>query len=217
MAGSFRSLILRALPCGAVAAVGLAAGESPERSFTFTVFAAERVEAIAYRPKPGMELESLSFYPTARSPHYRYEGSASFRLYRENEEWTEQTIPVGLSRALMVVTATKNSRPRLEVLDDSIARHPPGKLRILNRSGLLLSGTIGATRVALPDGADWCGSWGFSAVLSLHTNYRERSYRAWTETLIHEAGERVLVLLLPPYRQGALEVQSRILRELVSD
>ena len=58
---------------------------------------------------------------------------------------------------------------------------------------------------------------GRSASINLRTPFRDRTYQAYTETLLLQESDRALLLLLPPYHRGSLEVQSRVLTDSPRD
>ena len=105
---------------------------------------------------------------------------------------------------------------RVLILDDTAQRNKAGTLRILNLSGLELSGTINRGSVTLQDGADDFVRVGDSAVVNLRTPLHGRFYQAYAETLPIDHPGGAVLLLLPPYRRGSLEVQSRFLREALA-
>jgi hypothetical protein len=55
---------------------------------------------------------------------------------------------------------------------------------------------------------------GAAAAITLRTPFKERNYQAYAETIFPGAIGRTLLLLLPPYRRGSLEVQSRVLLDV---
>ena len=192
----------------------------PEVMIRFTVFSAEPVDGVGYIPKPDAPAMPLVFYPTARSPRYTYEGGNPLRFYlRANDEMTsataaEVTIPPGVRDGLLLFTpATVPGGPRYSVrlIDDGAGRHPSGAIAIVNLSGLPLRGTVGRTEMVLKDGLNPPVKIARSAPVMLRTMFRGRFYQSYAGIVELEAGERALLILLPPYRAGSLEVQSRLL------
>jgi hypothetical protein len=192
----------------------------PLRQFVFTVFSAEPVGRLMYVPRPEAAPLPLAFYPTARSPRYAYTGPETVQLFDAvtGAVVAEVSVPSAIRSALFIVSAidrpaATNLRYRVQVLDDGATQHPPGTLRILNLSGLPLSGTINGRPLTLKDGMNAPLRVGASAEVRLRTRFRDRSYQAYAETIALDDSGRALLLLLPPYRQGSLEMQSRVLRD----
>ncbi len=188
----------------------------PVRKITFTVFAAEPIEPVAYAPHPGAPPVPLVFFPTARSPRCLHAGPDTVRFYDSvtGDPVASVTVPPEIRTALFIFSvndATVSKRYRVQVVDDDLAQYPPGTLRILNLSGLQLTGMINRQPVTLREGLNRPLHAGTSASVILRTPFRDRSYQAYAETIPLGASGRALLLLLPPYRPGALEVQSRLL------
>ena len=191
---------------------------APERQVSFRVFSAQPIADLAYVPRPGSAPVSLAFYPTAHSPRYAYTGPASLQFIdaTTGAVAAEITVPPKIVTALFILSAleplaTRTVRYRVQVVDDSAERHPPGTLLILNFSGLELSGTINRRPVTLNGGLNAPIRMEMPAAIILRTPFKNRSYQAYADTISLEKSGRALLLLLPPYRQGSLEVQSRVL------
>jgi len=190
----------------------------PARHFTFTVFSAEPIEHLVYVPRPHAAPLPLAFYPTARSPGYRYAGPATVQLIDSGTGAVaaEINVPPAIRTALFILSASDSPssaapRYRAQVVDDGVGEHPPGTLLVLNLSGLPLSGSINQRPVTLAEGKNVPIRVGASASVNLRTPFRDRSFQAYAETIALGDSGRALLLLLPPYRQGSLEVQSRVL------
>jgi hypothetical protein len=106
---------------------------------------------------------------------------------------------------------TTGPRYQVYVLDDAAARQAPGSVEIINFSGLALSGTIDGKPATLLAGLNAAQTIGRSAALVLRTTSKARSYQAYAGTVELAKNERALLLLLPPFYKGSLEVQSRLL------
>ena len=116
-----------------------------------------------------------------------------------------------MRKVLLILVPDNAARPgaiqyRVLILDDTAQRNKAGTLRILNLSGLELSGTINRGSVTLQDGADEFIRVGDSAVVNLQTPFHGRFYQAYAETLPIDHPGGAVLLLLPPYRRGSLEV-----------
>jgi len=190
----------------------------PARHFTFTVFSPELIEHLVYVPHPNAAPLPLVFYPTARSCSYRYAGPETVQLFDSGTgaAAAKVSVPSEIHTALFVLAAigspaSATPRYRVQVVDDGVTHHPPGTLLILNLSGLQLAGTINQRHVTLAGGMNAPIRVGASAAVNLRTPFKGRSYQAYAETIPLSDSGRALLLLLPPYRQGSLEVQSRVL------
>lgn len=219
MAYSRRNLIVGLiswLVC--VTAVAAQTASSAARQVSFTVFSAQPVTQLAYRPRPGAVPVALDFYPTARSPQYTYNGPPALQIIESGtgSVVAEVMLPAGIRKALFIFSEvesapTRGVRYRVQVMDDSMQRHEAGTLLILNFSGLPLAGTLNGRPVILRKGFNEPMRVGDSAAIELRTPFKTRSYQAYAETLSAGKSGRALLLLLPPYRRGSLEVQSRVL------
>jgi hypothetical protein len=188
------------------------------RQLDFTVFSAEPINHLAFVPLPDAAPRRLVFYPTARSPHYHYAGPGALQFLDaiSGAVAAEVLLPPELRTGLLIFSAVPAPSPgapryRIRVVDDSAAAHPPGALRILNSSGLRLSGAINRRPVVLEEGANGPYRVGAAAAIELRTPFRAQSYQAYAATIALGPADRAVLLLLPPYRPGALEVQSRVL------
>ncbi|MDB6092497.1 MAG: hypothetical protein JWM32_59 [Verrucomicrobia bacterium] len=193
--------------------------EAETRSLTFAVFSADPIEGLAYRPHPKSPLKALQFYPTGRSPEYQLQGSARLILcdVATGSPRADVEIPPDLRRALLIVgpKSGKNSSRRLPVtlLDDARSAWSAGELKIINLSGLSLTGSAGPQSVALEPAATANLRVSGPANIKLRTEFSGRSYLACSETVSLKENERGLMILFPPYYPGSLEVQSRMLTD----
>ena len=209
------SLVI-ALATGLTVQAGSPSG--PERTVSFTVFCSEPTPTLAYIPYPDAATVPLAFYPTARSPQYSYGGPVPLQLFEmtTGRVVAEINFPAEVRTALLILTPDKTrpgetSRYQVRVVDDGTLTHAPGELLVLNISGLTLSGTINRRSVALQDGINAPIGVGESATINLRTRFKDRSYQAYADTIPLGPSGRALLLLLPPYHRGSLEVQSRVL------
>jgi hypothetical protein len=191
------------------------------RQLTFTVFAPEPIEGLAYTPQPGAPPLALAFYPTARSARHTYRGPAHLEFIdsASGRVRAEISLPARVKNALFILfpvaaTGSGAARYRILTLDDDPSHHEPSTLRILNLSGLELSGTVNRRQITLHADTDNPIRVDGAATIELRTQFRGRSYQAYAETIRFEPSGRGLLLLLPPYRPGALEVQSRVLLDV---
>lgn len=206
--------------CPLVTLVAAEPAEPVRPPVHFTVFSASPVAGLAYRPKPEGELHAVEFYPTARSPRYVYESAEPLRFFSTGEGAStvaaEVALPPEVTELLLLfaplVPRTEGGPLyRVYVLDDGAARRAGGTLAIVNFSGLELRGMVDGRAVMLREGLNAALSVGPSSQVELSVHFRGRSYRSYVDTIVREAGERALLILLPPFSPGSVEVQSRLL------
>lgn len=188
-------------------------------SLRFTVFSARPIADLAFVPRPNAPPQKVVFYPTARSPRYDYRGATPLRFVDASSGAVvaEATIPAEIHDGLLLFApvpaagGTVGMRYHVSVLDDGSARHGPGGLAVINLSGLALTGTIGTTSVTLKPGLNPTIPVGRSAKVILKTEAKNRSYQSYADTVELARNQRALLILFPPFYQGSLEVQSRLL------
>jgi hypothetical protein len=190
----------------------------PERRLRFTVFSPRPATGLVYTPQLAQPPAPLVFYPTARSPRYPYRGvmPLRFRDAKNNMVVAEATIPPEITDALLLLVPiepapTTGLRYQVYVLDDAATRQAPGSLAIINFSGFALNGTIDGKPATLQAGLNAVQPVGKSAAVALRAMFKARSYQAYAGTVELAKKERALLLLLPPFYKGSLEVQSRLL------
>ena len=189
---------------------------APQSAVYFTVFAAAKMPDLIYSPAAESEPVILRFYPTARSPHYEYRGPMPlvFLDSKTGAQIAAVEIPKGVSDALLLFvddSAGSPKRYRVYVLDDSSERREPGRLALVNFSGIALSGTANGREFVLRAGLNPGIEIGRSAMIALRTSLRGRTYQAYTGTVELASDERALLILFPPFYPGSVEVQSRLL------
>ena len=188
----------------------------------FTVFSPEPLTGLSYRPRPDRAPEPLVFYPTARSPDYAYAGPSRLELLvgQDAKHAGEVVLPKGVHRLLLIVTPRPgpNGARRLHVtwVSDGSASHPAGTLRLINDSGIRLTGLLGQRSVSMESGADRLIPAESGTDINLRAQVKGRSYQACSLAIRVPPAERALLLLLPPYQRGAVEVQWRLLVDKVS-
>ncbi len=184
----------------------------------FAVFSSKPITDIAFAPRPNAAPQPVAFYPTARSPRYEYRGPMPVRFIDPTSKAViaEATIPPEIHDALLLFSPAPGGggsplKFQISVLDDSAVRHGAGGLAVINLSGLVLTGTVNNTAVTLKPGLNPTLPVGRSAKIVFHTMLKNRSYQAYADTVPLAAKERALLILFPPFYQGSLEVQSRLL------
>lgn len=193
---------------------------APSQVVHFTVFSPRPVTDVAYVPRANAAPQPVKFQPTARSVRYEYRGAMPLRFLDPDtrEVVAEATIPAGLQDALLLFSplpagagAGGKLRYQVAVLDDGTARHGPGGLAVINLSGLSLSGTVNSQKVELRAGLNPTLAVGQSAKIRLTTVFKQKTYQSYAGTVTLGRNERALLILFPPFYEGALEVQSRLL------
>jgi len=191
---------------------------APEQRVRFTVFSSRPAEGLAYVARTGQPAAPVTLYPTARSPRYEWRGVMPLRLLdaKTGAVLAEATVPPAITEALLLLVPLSPApatglRYQVYVLDDTAARLAPGRLAIINLSGLALAGTLGEQPVALAAGLNSAQPVNRATSLVLRTTLKGRSFQSYTGTLDLAKNERALLLLLPPFYKGSLEVQSRLL------
>jgi hypothetical protein len=140
---------------------------------------------------------------------------------KTNTVVAEVTVPREISTALILLVPLDPApaaglRYQTYVLDDTTARQSAGTLAIINFSGLELAGTCDGKPLALTAGLNAATPLGRSTALTLRTTLKNRTYQAYAGNVELGKNERALLLLLPPFYRGSLEVQSRLLIDAAS-
>jgi hypothetical protein len=193
----------------------------------FTVFSAKPIPELGFVPRQGVAAQKVTFSPTARSPRYEFSGAMPVRFVDliSGAVVAEANIPAGIRDALLLFTpvesagasATAASKGaaglayQVAVLDDGATRHGPGGLAIINLSGLTLSGSVNKETVTLKTGLNPTIAVGKAAKISLTTIFKQKTYHAYAGEVKLGPTDRALLILFPPFYQGGLEVQSRLL------
>lgn len=193
------------------------AQQSGQIKIRFAVFSAQPVEGLAFISPTG-SLVPLKFDPFARSARHAYSGVSPVRFvdFATKAVVAEAVVPLGYREPLFLFSAlpagnTLGLRYKIAVLDDSAASLPPGHFVILNLSGLKLAGTFDKSVFEVNEGLNAPVPFAASATLTLYAVSRGTRVQSFVDTLKPVRSRRLLLLLLPPARKGALQVQSRAL------
>lgn len=225
MAKLFRYLITSAASLLACAHTVVAADSvAPERALKFTVFATQPIErdalSFAVREKAVMKFTPLLFFPSTRSPEYVYSGPATMLFHDSGtkEIVAQAELPEGIREALVIFVpvqpaASRGIRFNVFVLDDERSKSGGAGLDVVNFSGFELVGKIDRERVSLPKGFIGHYASGASAQVQFDVLFKGRAVRAYSDKIKSGAGRRALLLLLPPYYSGSLELQHRVLAD----
>ncbi len=207
-----------ALVCGG-RTLSAQVGGAPLITVRFSAFSVRPPSDVALALRPGAAPQKLVFHPNARSVRLEYRGTLPLRFVDPAAVGTvvaEVAVPPEIKEPLLLFMpsdpkAKATLRYQVAVLDDSIARHGPGGLVIVNLSGLALAGTVNAEAVTLRPGLNPPLAMGASGKVVLRTTFKERTYQSYAGTIALKRGERALLLLFPPFNPGGLEVQPRLL------
>ena len=186
-------------------------------SVRFTVFSARPIEGLAYVSTTGAKLP-LKFNPAARSTRHTYTGTSPLKFIdtATGAVVAEATVPADVREPLLLFIAqpadnSRGLRYQVAVMDDSIAKLGAGHLAILNLSGLKLAGTLDKVDLTVDEGLNAPVPFARSAKLTLFASVRGMRVQSYADVIKPPKSSRLLLILFPPARPGALEVQSRAL------
>ncbi|MBC7366141.1 MAG: hypothetical protein H7343_04900 [Undibacterium sp.] len=219
MAHAFRYLIIVLALALASAALSAAVPRSEPISVRFTVFSAHPIDGLGYRSATGATLP-LKFFPASRSARSAYNGPSPLNFVdaASGAVVAEAEVPAAIREPLLLFTTlpapdARGLRYQVAVIDDSVTKLPPGHLAVVNLSGLKLTGTMDKTTLTLDAGLNAPVPFAAGASLRLYAMSRGTRVQSFSDTLKTARSARLLILLLPPARKGALEVQSRALSD----
>lgn len=193
-----------------------------EQWVRFTLFSARPITDLAFAARTGDVPQPLVFFPTTRSPRYEYRGAMPLRFTdaTTGEVVAEARIPRDLRDVLLLVSPLE-ARPvaadgpplryRIAVLDESAARHGPGGLVIINLSGLVLEGKVGTESITLRAGLNPTLKVDGATNIAFRTHFKNRSYHSYSGMVELTPTQRALLILFPPFYEGSVEVQPRLL------
>jgi len=232
MAYVFRYLIL--ISCAWLSAPWLLAQTTgPERFITlrFTAHAVSSLpELVLFEPKTNDMARAITFYTSARSPVYDYVGTNPVVFFNEalpvnpgepmqRKMIAQAMVPESVTQPLFIFfknPAAENDAKAVPflvyVFDDSAANLPPGQISLINVSGLEFAGRFNDQVLPIKAGLTPHIILGRSAHIELRTQVAKRYYQSYASTQTLTARERALMLLLPPFNKGSVEVQVRILK-----
>jgi hypothetical protein len=205
--------------------------------FEFSVMAWERMRDVGYaqiktearsKPRPvaaDFEILPLRISSQGRSDLYRYEGPAPVRLVATSGEGdalratrmigaiTDQRIP---RQAMLMLGPAADDALTVTVLDDSPAAFPGQHVRVVNLAEEPIQGTIdGQTfRVDTTRATLAPRRVGENARIGVAFERQGRPIVVFDQSLRVGAEERVMLVFLPPFREGA-DVRVRVVRDQV--
>jgi hypothetical protein len=188
-------------------------------SVRFTVYAPRPIDGLSYLSTTGAKLP-LKFNPASRSTRHTYNGTSPLKFV-ETETGTvvaEAAVPPEMREPLLLFTELPAPGPRglryqVAVIDDSATKLGAGHLAILNLSGLKLTGTLDKTELTVDEGLNAPVPFARQARLTLFASARGTRVQSFSDTINPPKSSRLLLILFPPARKGALEVQSRALAD----
>lgn len=190
----------------------------------FTVFSGATLNGLGYvvhQPHGPDIITPVTFYPMSRSPIYDYRGESPLEFVNISTRQTVASVVLPREiRTPLLVFITKagvNGATAYDVIvvDDSLAAHGPHGVAILNLSGLVLTGTINKQNVQLTAGWNQPIEVRGSTKVQFRTEFKGRSYQSFADVIHVKEGERALLVFLPPFYKGALDVQCRVLLDVV--
>jgi hypothetical protein len=185
---------------------------------------------VLFLPKAGADSKSIRFFSSERSVIYTYTGANPVSFFSEEPSTDPQvpfvrkllgqaTVPEAITRPLFIffdnpaVSKNPQAEPYLVfVFDDSPSGLPSGSIVVLNISGFEFLAKINGQIMGIPAGVNAPIRVGRGASMELRTQFRQKYYQSYSSNVLLDAGERALILLLPPINPGSLEVQVRILK-----
>ena len=197
-----------------------AAAEAQSRVISFTVYSQKRLRGVFFRDSSGAEQE-LRFFSASRSRSYRTSASGFLQFYRKSDS-DEVALIARVEVASLPATAllvfspvAQNGGPTLyeiRALDDRVDAFPIQHLRILNVSGLDLRVHLADVPIPLPPGsASPPIAVSAEVAIDVRTVAGKPAFRE--QHFFLGNGERVLLVLFPPYLPGSVEVQPHFLRQ----
>jgi hypothetical protein len=228
MAVSHRNLVAFALLvqiCGGLAAQDRLEPVRPASTvrLTFRTFALEPPIGLHFQPRPGAALQPISFYSSARSAIYRYQGPADLAFYSGADlQAPVASIDVQTISAPRALLLFRPSSPlaagRYEVtaLPDDLERLPFRSAVVVNLSGRRYRVSLNQRAVEL------AATNGVTAPMPIHERSSlqlsvpsNEGWRRVTEVDLQFAEQaRAWLILFPPYRRGELQPQLRVLHDV---
>lgn len=208
------------LVCALLIGAPFAAAQRPGQiSVRFTVFAARPIDGLSYLSSTGAQLP-LKFNPASRSTHHTYNGASPVRFVdtATGTLVAEASIPPDLREPLLLFSELATPGPRglryqISVLDDSAAKLSAGHLAILNLSGLKFTARLDQSEFAVAEGLNAPVPFKRETRLTLFTNVRGARVQSYADLIKPPKSARLLLILFPPARKGAVEVQTRALSD----
>lgn len=200
----------------------------PEREVRFTVFGFFRIPNLALAD-PGGELLPIRFFSNSVSPYHHYRGFSPLRFYHLNgtggQVVDETSLPVAQLNfeplgeellLLFVPRSRENAKGERTYgifpinLDQS--SFPAGSLMVFNALGKPIYGAVGSERFQVRTGPSPVFRVNRQAQVQVATEFEERSAVIYRGPIEIASTERGILFLLPPFVQGSIEAQYRLVR-----
>jgi hypothetical protein len=208
------------LVCALLIGAPFAAAQRPGQiSVRFTVFAVRPIDGLSYLSTTGAK-QPLKFNPASRSTHHTYNGASPVRFVdtATGTLVAEAAIPPDMRQPLLLFSELATPGPRglryqISVLDDSAAKLSAGHLAILNLSGLKFTARLDQSEFTVAEGLSSPVPFKRETKLTLFTNVRGARVQSYADVIKPPKSARLLLILFPPARKGAVEVQTRALSD----
>ncbi|WED67113.1 hypothetical protein PXH66_09645 [Synoicihabitans lomoniglobus] len=227
------------LLCSLLWTANLVAQETraPLLKFDFTVMATDRLRYVAYvqlkpearaKPRPtaaDFDIIPLRVNSQGRSSLYHYEGPPPLRFVTTRGKGealavdrvvASMTGPASTERTLVILVPAEEGAFGLLAIDDGKSAFPAGHARLLNLSGLPVSGTLDDYRFELPPAprASAPRRLGGSVRVGVAYQRQSRPVAVFDQSLSVSENERLLLVFLAPFRDGA-DLRTRVVRDQV--
>lgn len=218
------------LAVGLWGALGLTAqtGNPPVAEFTFTVFkdSTEPIAGVFFQRAGGREQE-LTFRRSQRSFAFEYQGAPEMVFYRRAKDAEGNDIKVPVAMATVPIEWKQVMmfffpNPRAEEggpeffvypMNDSVEALPVDHLIFFNATGAPLLGVFGTQEIQLGMGAagpfDLRPFLDATVPIGLVVKDGETFRKVYVSRLSFSQGSRVILLLMPPRREGSYRIMVR--------
>ncbi len=216
--------------CGVLAGSSLWAQNSPTLDFEFSVMGSDRMRDIGYaqlkpeaRVNPRPTAADFAILPLrvslqGRSDLYTYSGPLPLRFVATSGTGDElRATRHGLGRSLSL-TPEEDGSVAVMWIDDSAATFPAGHVRMVNLAGQKIKGTLDGTPFRMELGQPVREPQVVDDNIRLGVAYErfDRPVVVFDQSLRLSSRERILLVFLPPFREGA-DVRARVVRDQVRE
>jgi len=208
------------------------ASRAEEKSLrvNFSVFSLKRLSDIHYLLGDRTVGAPLTFYSSARSPIYTYEGLNPIVFYRETPAPTdldpnavkrtkvgEISLPHPGGDYLFIFfpnSNTENENYRIYPMDDSTNALPYGSVRFFNASSQQLVGKLGKDRISLGAGPSKAYPLsGSNHSLTFGFEHEGKYHMSYQSPFQLGSRSRGIFMVSPPFIKGSALLQTRLLRD----
>ena len=210
------------------------AEEAPIINVDFTVYSMQRLKALHFLHGDRAESSPLTFYSSARSEKYQYEGVNPIIFFKETPAPTpenpdavtrnkvaEVNIPTPGGEYLFIFFSDYRGDQeayKIYPLNDSTQALPYGAIRLFNATSFTLEGVLGKERIKLEPGPSKFYRVGNGLVsLGLGFRHGDKFHQSFNSPLELNNDARGLMMIFPPFVKGSAVVQTRFLKETPDD